>query len=622
MVRFVLITRTQVLGLLFSMLFLLPLMGYGQKNPESDQQKNDGKDHIRKAIRKNLHNFTDSEKTQFLKGKKSRKKGNENQITNPSHVESEVHAAINPTNPDNLIASPIRFKEGGSLITPIYYSKDQGQTWNESNFEAVPEESEGNAGGGDPVLAYDDNGTAYLTWLSLHWQMDTLNGQVDSTRKIGLYWAYSNDGGASWTLPDSHTIEEGDIRNLQVFYDKQWVAVDQNPNSPYYNNLYTSYTVLKTNSYEIRLKKKKGGTGEFEDSSTLISDASFSIVQFSDLSVDKEGNVHCIFFGSKNGSDFGIYHSISKDGGQNFNSPEKVADAQVPNFSNGSQSDGIEGIRQDRLYPCPHISVDQSSNDETSGNIYLTWTAQGLDDKQTDGTDIYFTRSTDQGESWESVKKINNPQNPDIHQFYPTISVNPQGKVVVAWYDRRKDETNNIRTEYYMAYSQNGGASFKGHHAITAVPTDFSTVGQRNNGFGIGEYTKVVSSKNYAIPFWADGRDSTGRLNIMTAKVPFDNFISSGSEFASLNKNFKVEGPYPNPVKGTSSLTVSTSKNAGLNIVIIDNNGKIIKRVAKGETIRNNRTYRLNLQNLERGIYYCTVQSNNGQVTKPFEIVR
>lgn len=52
-------------------------------------------------------------------------------------VESEVHAAINPTNPNNIVVSPINQNTTNPLsaITcPIYYSNDQGKTWQKSNF--------------------------------------------------------------------------------------------------------------------------------------------------------------------------------------------------------------------------------------------------------------------------------------------------------------------------------------------------------------------------------------------------------------------------------------------------------------------------------------------------------
>ena len=51
----------------------------------------------------------------------------------------------------------------------------------------------------------------------------------------------------------------------------------------------------------------------------------------------------------------------------------------------------IQGIDNDRLYPCPHIATDKSD----PSIIYATWTAYGVSSQQTNGLDIYISKSED-----------------------------------------------------------------------------------------------------------------------------------------------------------------------------------------------------------------------------------
>ena len=118
----------------------------------------------------------------------------EMQVTSNSIPESEVYAVINPTDSNNIVLSPIRYKSfGDQLICPVIYSKDFGQTWNESSFRAVPPGPKITiAGGGDPVFAFDADGKLYFAWINLY-----VKDSIWSNGFWIMSWAYSNDGGAT-----------------------------------------------------------------------------------------------------------------------------------------------------------------------------------------------------------------------------------------------------------------------------------------------------------------------------------------------------------------------------------------------------------------------------------------
>lgn len=71
-----------------------------------------------------------------------------------TRAQVEPHIAINPTDPNNLIAVTITQSSGTPNQIAVYYSFNAGQTWNEiANLAGSPS-------AGDPVVAFDDVGAA------------------------------------------------------------------------------------------------------------------------------------------------------------------------------------------------------------------------------------------------------------------------------------------------------------------------------------------------------------------------------------------------------------------------------------------------------------------------------
>src|SRR6476619_4300547 len=72
--------------------------------------------------------------------------------------------------------------------------------------------------------------------------------------------------------------------------------------------------------------------------------------------------------------------------------------------------------------------------------------------------DTLFRRSTDGGVTWTAPAKINtDPQGKD--QYYPWMSVLPNGQIWVGWNDRR-DDTNNFLSKWYQAHSNDEGTTW------------------------------------------------------------------------------------------------------------------------------------------------------------------
>ncbi len=558
---------------------------------------------------------------------------NDNQSNIP---ESEIHSAINPTDPLNVVVSPIRqnrLDPTASITCPIYYTKDGGKTWSLSSFQTSPPAKDFMlAGGGDPVFAFDANGVLFMSWIHLYLTLRNVgepnnpNFTPDSLM-VGLFYAKSTDGGASWNYTGSsiESIQKSKYTQNQnpswdFMLDKQWMATDLS-NSQYRNSVYMSAVKIsfKTGKYQMVLYRKEPNSDEFLTTPTLINTAGFASVQFGNVDVDNDGNVHYTFMGTNSSNQFFLYHCISEDGGATFSNPVKITEfTGSMRQSNGFQL--IDGISESRLYPSPYMAVDKS-NGKNSGNIYITWTANGITSNVGAGHDVYFSFSEDQGKTWSNPSVVNdNFPNDNTHSFYSNIAVNDSGVVAVTFYDRRSDLVNNVQTDYYIAFSFDGGNTFDKNIKLTSSPSNFLYIGNQNNGFGIGEYNGVVMTDKFAYPFWADGRTNNGEILIYTAEVPIEKNAGAVNSLNPINNKIKIDNISPIPANSKLLIDFTLESELELSYDIIDLKGNIIKSLENSYFKTGVNSFEINLFDIITGTYLLRINSKVGYLIKKFTV--
>jgi hypothetical protein len=524
-------------------------------------------------------------------------------IVTSSSIDAEVHAAVNPTDTQNLLAVPIR-QTTSTISTPIYYTKNFGGTWTKSNFNPMPAAAGAIAiGGGDPVLAFDENGRAYYTWLELH-----IKNMSTDTIYWGLYWAYSDDGGVTWIRPQATAVAYSKLVTAsstsdKPVTDKQWIAVDRS-NTIWRNNLYMSYVEidLQNGLYQIVVQTKPADSLAFNPAPVHVTDSTFTLCQFASLDVDIYGHIHVTFFGTKDNINYGIYHSRSTDGGLTFSNPVLVSDMQMPRFSAGQLNESVPGISNDRLYPAVYVATSR-----TTPHVYVSWTGNGITSKLNNGLDIYFSSSSDGGATWSPAKVVNDDQSSfPAHQYYSSISCGPDGNVILGWYDRR-DDTNNLVAHYYFTESFDFGNTFAPAYQVTTMGTDFSKVGVSNNNFGIGEYTQILGLKDYIIPVWTDGRTNNGNLNIFVAFV--NRKTMTIEQFGGVNKNLGVTSVFPNPAASFTNVAFSLTEPARIEHFLFDQAGRLVYEGASADYPAGNHTMKLDASTLGAGTYFLMLKA-------------
>ena len=296
--------------------------------------------------------------------------------------------------------------------------------------------------------------------------------------------------------------------------------------------------------------------------------------------------------------------------GASFSAPVKISDADIPGFSADAKKrkDTIFGIRPNGNYPCPHLSIDTG----VTGNLYMVWSALGSTKDDTLGTDIYFSRSTDNGETWSPGSIINNDRDTEnwhyFDHFYPSIAVSGKGIIKVGWYDRREDPYNQVG-RYYMAQSTDQGQTWT-NAPVATQPMDFNYVFDVNGNFGIGEYTQVLTTSGYTIPIWTDGRDDGGNLRVYAA------FLSPGSSgverLSTVSEGLELLDNYPNPFSSTTKLGFTLGSAAHATLYVTNIAGQRISTIFDDQAGVGEHDFTFDGSGLPSGTYYLDLQTDLG----------
>ncbi|MCB9308004.1 MAG: T9SS type A sorting domain-containing protein [Lewinellaceae bacterium] len=534
-------------------------------------------------------------------------------VHDDNKAESEVHAAINPSDTANVIVAAI-LQDVNSITSPlkvpVYYTKDFGTTWASSSIQFSPNPGDGIvAGGGDPVLVFDHTGKAYLSWLVLN--IDLFG---DQTVKLSLYYSTSSNQGQTWSTPvlvDFGTITLDVLQGgngAGALVDKQWMACDRG-SSIYQGNIYVSYTRIDiadtSNVTSTILVKTKAPNNDFFGAAVQAHQGVYATMQFSSIDVDGQGNVHVLFFAGNSDDDYALYHAVSDNGGASFQPETKITDIHFPGVGE-SAANPIDGISAERLYPCPHLRAGK-----TSGALYAVWTADGLSMQETEGYDIWFSKSTDNGQNWQTPKRVNAGDDPQAEQFYPAISVNVDGVICLAYYDRN-DDPAGTKTHHVVAYSYDEGDTFTAPAKATLVASDFASIGALNGDFGIGEYTQIVSTGHFAMPVWADGRNNNGDIDLYASVLPIYAPVSGAGEAGTLTDAFSFSAP--NPAKSEIDLRVALEKPMPFTLQVFSQDGKMVFE-ERQKSPQPAGAYSRRVP-LPRGIYSCRVQTPFGYKVK------
>ena len=213
---------------------------------------------------------------------------------------------------------------------------------------------------------------------------------------------------------------------------------------------------------EVSCAEPSFGTDVRVDDSDLM-----RMIYNPDIAVDNAGYIYTVWEDDRNFNDFqtDILFSKSTDNGATFSANLTLTDNVFYTIN---------------LYP-QHSLASPSVAVDNAGNIYV---AAALRKAETGSECIYFTKSTDGGDTfsaWSPISDNYDPGGASYEQGDPDITVDRSGTIYVVWHGERDgypDEDTNI----YFDKSADGGATWGADVKVDDYPAGTGVFNERQSG--------------------------------------------------------------------------------------------------------------------------------------------
>lgn len=424
-------------------------------------------------------------------------------ITRLAGNQAEATIALDPTNTQRLF-------EASNPGTTAFRSIDGGTTWTQVAIPGDPN----SAPCCDNVATFDGFGNLFLVYLGRG--ADGNVGTGDDTVTLLL----STNAGQTFSV--LQTIDTGNVDQptLAVGDDSVWVTWNR------------SGTIFARGADVTGL----GAVGAF----TAADDAPSSNAvagQFGDIAVGPNGEVMVSYQ-----SNTQIFVNVDADG-----TGAGQLGAQVnPTSTNVAKFDSVTPQDSRTIDAEASLAWDRSGG-ANDGRVYLVYTDEEPD--ESNDTDIWLRFSDNDGANWSARVPVNDDATTRA-QILPSVSLDQtSGALGVAWHDARNDAGNND-TQLFVAFSDNGGASFMTNLLVSDGTSDEDLAG---SGVDYGDYRLSSYHDGLFFPVWSDNSNSTG-----------DNPNGAGAQFDQYTTRIvAVENTPPtvnvSPVAGNEGSAIATS---------------------------------------------------------------
>ncbi len=496
---------------------------------------------------------------------------------------NEPSITVNLQNPDLMLVTT------NGPFNNYYYSVDGGQSWTRAGDFSF------SLGlWGDPCVVADALGNFYFFHLA---RFRDGNGNLQMPDRIYCRKINSSNMQGGWTNVSYFGY------NPPKMQDKEWAVYD-----PLYNNLYVVWTefdeygnpspdchtnVLFSRSTDhglswsvpVRINEISGDCLDGENTPMQAVPA-----------VGPNGEVYVSWSGPA-----GIVFDKSTDQGETWLDSDIFVSDQP-----GGRPFPVPGIYRGGTLPM--ITCDVSGG-PYNGTIYINWPdlRNGTDD-----ADIWLSKSTDGGNIWSDLKRVNNDP-PGNHQLFPWLAVDQKnGNIYCVFYDRRNYDDN--RTDVYLAFSGDGGESFN-NHRISETPFI------PNSSVFMGDYSVVFADNNIIRPVWARMDDS--HVTVWTSIINYE-LITDVEEYPSeiSPRGLNISAIFPNPFNSFTTIEYSIPGEGKITLKLHDILGREIQTLFAGNKGRGIYQYKLDTKNMPSGVYFVSLLFEGSFKTKKMIVLK
>jgi hypothetical protein len=392
--------------------------------------------------------------------------------------QNETFIAANPLDPDNAVVVNKDYRAG--TFDYLDTTTDGGLTWAERPFPSAGLDVTGNT---DPSVFFRPDGRAYVLWTAeVNWP------------NAGLYCAWSDDGGLTWSAPAEITPRSGH------YDDKAWFAFDST-GGPFNGNIYAAWT--RFGLAEIDAARSTDGGATWSAATQISYSGWISDNDGPQPLLLPDGSVIIIFSHANPSGNATLVLSRSTDGGVTWGPDTALFNIVPPPYT-------LPGEHW-RIFTY-HTLV----RDPVRGWLNLVW--HDYRDGASNGIDILTSRSTDEGVTWSAPARLNDDAPGLVRdQWFPVLAAAPDGRLTALWLDRRDDPANRL----YYAYSRtstDGGLTWEPSVRVSSAASD-PNLNIPPGADGIGDYIGLAAGQGVMWGSWVDTRN--GNQDIYAARELF-----------------------------------------------------------------------------------------------------
>lgn len=375
---------------------------------------------------------------------------------------------INKKNPQNIILVS---------STGIYYSTDEGGSWQKKQGEGQPTDK-------DHFLIADRKGSLYQFHLAFN---------TDVKRYDKIICQASEDGGVTWQLVGSISVPGKDVRYPRVcMHSKSGEMI----------LTWTQYDMYGSDDQECKstIMLSQSKDGKKWSSPILINQLPGKC---NDDKLTPAGATPGINTQDMRFVVWSMNQQMFLDRSLNKGSTWLTNDIYV-NDQRGGWSLSVPGLKNSSALPT--LLIDNSPS-RYIGSLFLTWADQS---KGSSDTDVWFMRSVNMGDNWTSPLRVNN-DGTGKHQFMPAMAVDQSdGSIYIAYYDRR-DHDDEL-TDVYLAYSTDNGSSFKN---VKISESSFTLPDNLDSN----SFISIDAHKGTIVPTWLSSKDGQSVITSTIVKL-------------------------------------------------------------------------------------------------------
>ncbi len=386
-------------------------------------------------------------------------------------IQGEVSIALDRFDPKRVLVAAMNLHEGGLLTMS---SNDAGKTWSSALLPLAA----GATLHADPMVAFDSAGRAYLAVIPV----------AQGNTSLGIELSRSDDGGRSWSPPVR--ISKATDRD-----DKLALGVDDGPDSRYRDRIHVAW---KWPSGGIFYSFSEDRGAHFTRP-RLIEVARASGL---DLAVTSDGEV---YLAASDGVDRVMRVMRSPDGGASFLPSVAVALVRAQWYT----SQPSHCRRQSLVHAS--ITVDRS-NGPHRGMVYLTWAdyaagtyagscPDACNPTTSCDTEVYVTRSSDDGRTWSLPTSFPDPQR-GRDRYFQWSRVDPSTGALYVAYKESGIAEHRIETDVFLSRSTDGGLTWSPALRLSSASSDAS-----GSSFQYGDYQGLAVAQGEVFAAWSDYRN-------------------------------------------------------------------------------------------------------------------